>query len=344
MAIYKVGILMGGRSSEHEVSLMSASSVLEFLDRERFEPVPLGITRQGQWLSGPGVLESLQNGTAVAREEVPVETLRQLDLVFPVLHGPFGEDGTVQGLLEMLDVPYVGSGVAASGVGMDKRLMKHVFRDVGLPVVDFLTFTHQNWQEGPALVGEEVVDKLGLPCFVKPTNLGSSVGISKVGNREALTAAMTLAFAHDPLVLVESFVPGRELECSVLGNESPRTSVVGEVIPREEFYNYRAKYTEGLTEYVVPAQVDDETSALVRNLSVQAFQAIGASGLARVDFFWEENTGRVLVNEINTMPGFTRFSMYPKMWQASGLQYSDLVSRLLELALERHRGRSRYWG
>ncbi len=358
----RVAVLFGGRSGEHEVSVRSAASVLQAMDRERFEPVPVGITRAGRWLLSPGgdaapllaagrVEEgagrpvALVGGTASGAPAIliPIEGdgagaaggPEPVDAVFPVLHGPNGEDGTVQGLLELADVPYVGSGVLASAVGMDKGIMKDVFRQHGLPSTDYLVLTRREWEAEPERVTREIEAGLGYPCFVKPANLGSSVGISKVRGPGELAPAMDLAARHDRRLVVEKGVDAREIECSVLGNDDPAASVPGEIVPCNEFYDYQAKYVDDRSKLLIPAPIPPETARQVRELAVRAFRAIDAAGLARVDFFLERRTGRVLVNEINTMPGFTSISMYPKLWEASGLPYTSLITRLIELAVER---------
>nr|WP_148235940.1 D-alanine--D-alanine ligase family protein [Thermaerobacter marianensis] len=382
----RVGILFGGRSGEHEVSLMSARSVYRAIDRERFEPVPIGITRAGQWILPRDAEALLEAGRGVEPADgVPLAVvpgpegrrllvldggpggdgagagssgtgdaggagaagapggrwLEPLDVVFPVLHGTFGEDGTVQGLLELAGIPYVGAGVLGSAVGMDKAVMKELFRARGLPVVPFLVVTAARWRREPAAVIDEIEGALGYPCFTKPANLGSSVAIRRCRDRRQLEAGLAEAFAYDRKVVVERGVDARELEISVLGNDEPVASLPGEIRPRAEFYTYEAKYTEGGAELIVPASLPPRLVAEMQRLAVAAFQAIDAAGLARVDFFLERATGRLLVNEINTIPGFTALSMYPKLWEAAGLSYRDLITRLIELALERHGERAR---
>jgi D-alanine-D-alanine ligase len=355
----RIGIVFGGRSGEHEVSLASAASVLAAIDRTRWEVVPIGIARDGQWLVGGDPLRALADAagvrlalppastdgapaaaeTALARVPtaggLPAGLAARLDVVFPVLHGPYGEDGTVQGLLELADLPYVGAGVLASAVGMDKATMKAVFRAHGLPVVLHHVVRRHEWAADPAGVARRVAGELGYPCFVKPSNLGSSVGISKVGAPAALADAVAAAFAHDRKILIERGIAGREVEVSVLGNDHPEASVPGEILPGKEWYDYEAKYTDGIAKLVIPAPVPPALAAEFRRLAVGAFRAIDAAGLARVDFFLEGDD-RIWVNEINTIPGFTRFSAYPQLWEASGLPYARLVDRLIELALERH--------
>jgi D-alanine-D-alanine ligase len=359
----RVGILFGGRSGEHEVSLNSAASILQALDAAKYEVVPIGITREGRWLVGssadrllPGVL---QNGKPVTASVDPTgpkliplnSTLvkagtggPEIDVIFPVLHGTFGEDGTVQGLLELAGIPYVGAGVLGSAVGMDKDVMKRLFRDAGLPVVPWLMFLRREWQKDTARVRRAIHNQFRYPFFVKPANLGSSVGISKVHRARELEPAMDLAAQYDRKILVEVGVDGREIECSVLGNDRPEASVPGEVIPVNEFYDYEAKYVKEGSELIIPARLTARQARQVQELAIRAFQAVDCAGMARVDLLLDRKTGSFLVNEINTIPGFTTISMYPKLWEASGVSYSRLVDRLIELALERHRekARSRY--
>jgi len=354
----RVGVIFGGRSGEHEVSLASAASVLSAIDPERYEIVPMGIAKDGQWLVGGDPLRALAEAAgvrlalppasastdaperqALARVPtaggLPAGVAARLDVVFPVVHGPYGEDGTLQGLLELADVAYVGASVLASAVGMDKATMKAVFRAHGLPVVPYLVVRDHEWAEERELVAERVARELGYPCFVKPSNLGSSVGISKVRQAAELDDAIALAFSHDRKALVERAVAAREIEVSVLGNDHPEASVPGEIRPGKEWYDYEAKYTDGIAEVVIPAPLSDALVREFQRLAVAAFRAVDAAGLARVDFFLEGES-RIWVNEINTIPGFTRFSAYPRLWEASGLPYSKLVDRLIDLALERH--------
>jgi D-alanine-D-alanine ligase len=352
-------VIFGGRSGEHEVSLASAASLLGAIDRSRYEVVPMGIAKDGHWLVGGDPLRALAeaSGTqlalppptpgdarpsgesALARVPttggLPAGVAAHLDVVLPLLHGPYGEDGTVQGLLELADLPYVGAGVLASAVGMDKATMKAVFRAHGLPVVPYLVVFRHEWTADPEGIGRKVADATGYPCFVKPSNLGSSVGISKVRRAAELGAAVEAALAHDRKILIERGIAGREVEVSVLGNDHPEASVPGEVLPGKEWYDYEAKYTEGIAKLVIPAPVAPGLAAEFQRLALAAFRAIDAAGLARVDFFLEGGE-RIWLNEINTIPGFTRTSAYPQLWEASGLPYPRLIDRLIELALERH--------
>lgn len=316
----RVAVLYGGQSGEHEVSLMSSASVMEELDDTRYDITPVFISKDGKW-------------------DVPFEQLRQFDVVFPVLHGPMGEDGTVQGLLRLLGVPFVGAGVVGSAVGMDKAIFKDVMRAHGLPVARSLTVLHYAWQRDACGITEQVERELGYPIFVKPANMGSSVGISKCKNANALPACMTDAFAWDRKLLLEAAVPNaRELEVSVLGNDDLHASVVGEVRPRREFYDYAAKYLvkgDEESELIIPALLPEETAERIRDMAVQVAQVSDVQGMTRVDFLMDGVSGALFVNEINTIPGFTSISMYPKLWAATGMSYPRLLDRLIELALQR---------
>ena len=357
----RVGVIFGGRSGEHEVSLRSAESVINAMDRSRYEIVPIGITKEGRWLvSGDAtamlpqtVMESAdQQQVAILGDptrrglltldsqggQLPSQTI---DVVFPVLHGTYGEDGTIQGLLDMAGVPYVGGGVLASATGMDKIVMKHLFAQAGLEIGVYEWFLRSGWEENPSLIIERISSHLGFPVFVKPANLGSSVGVSKARNEDELRAAINDAARYDRRLLVERAVVGREIEVSVLGNDNPIASLPGEIILGHEFYDYEDKYIDNASRTSVPADLPPEIGERIQGDAIRAFRAIDGAGLARVDFFFERETGRVLINEINTMPGFTSISMYAKMWEASGISYTELIDRLIELALERHRDKSR---
>jgi D-alanine-D-alanine ligase len=336
------------------------------MDLDKYEVVPIGITKGGAWLTsgdpmtqlrsgvveatttallapdlkGEGRAEFVQIGPTGARE-ASAETGRPLDVIFPVLHGPFGEDGTVQGMLELAGIPYVGSGVLGSAVGMDKVVMKDVFRAAGLPVAPYVLVLRHRWEREPAAVQVEVEKVLGYPMFAKPANMGSSVGVSKIHGPEDFAAALDAAARYDRRIIIEKGLDAREMECAVLGNDRPEASVVGEVVPGNEFYDYRAKYVDDNSDLIIPAEVPKRVSEEIRRISVEAFRAVDAAGMARVDFFVERDLSAVWLNELNTIPGFTRISMYPKLWQASGLSYSELIDRLIELALERHEDRRR---
>lgn len=361
----RVGLIFGGKSGEHEVSLASAQSVARAIDKEKHDVVLIGITKEGRWLAGDHALKQLAAAspspllvsnnsqsqdaaeikTIGSQELVPRESgamsttpLASIDVAFPLLHGPFGEDGTVQGLLELAGIPYVGAGVAASAVGMDKALMKAIFRANGLPVVDFMVILRREWESQPEETIRRIESAFGYPCFIKPANLGSSVGVTKAHNWDELAQALATAAQFDRKLLAERAIKdAREIECSVLGNDEPIASLPGEVAPKREFYDYVAKYEEGAgTELIVPADLSADTMRRVQELAVHAFRAIDCSGMARVDFFVERGANKILLNEINTIPGFTTVSMYPKMWEKSGLSYSALIDRLIQLALDRH--------
>lgn len=363
----RVGIIFGGRSGEHEVSLNSARSVMAALDKDKYEIVPIGIDKNGRWLTGDvvgqlmdgragrarpatllpdptsGVLMEISSETAVSHTAGPatLSAVSQLDVVFPVLHGPYGEDGTVQGLLELANLPYVGAGVVGSAVGMDKAMFKYVMEANGLPVLPWQLVTRTMWQKRPLSLIEQLEAALRYPLFTKPANLGSSVGISKCANRAELEAGLHEAFAYDRRVVVEQGATIRELEVSVLGNEDPVASVVGEIRPRRDFYDYIAKYltepgSDEDSELIIPAELDEETAVLVRQLAIQTYQAVDCAGLARVDLMLDKENGHLYINEINTIPGFTRISMYPKLWEASGVTYSALLDKLIALAIARH--------
>jgi len=357
----KVAVIFGGRSGEHVVSLRSAASIMDAIDRDRYEIIPVGITREGGWLTGPDAWLSLWEkreprearrtvmvtdpgspGLLVQSDESPTKwSYQSVDIAFPVLHGTYGEDGTIQGLFEIAGIPYVGSGVLASSVAMDKVSMKVLFQEHGLPVAPYVYFYRWQWNNRENYWEDKIKNSLGFPCFVKPANLGSSVGITKVHASEELIKAVEEALLYDDKVIVEEFQEGREIECSVLGDLEPQASRPGEVIPCNEFYDYRAKYIDDRSELIIPVELGETMETTIRDYSVRAFNAVEASGLARVDFFVNTSTGRVSVIEINTIPGFTSISMYPKLWEASGIQYEELVRRLLELAETRfHRRRS----
>ena len=389
----RVGILFGGRSGEHEVSLLSAASVLKAIDRAKYDVVPIGITKEGRWLTAdhaerllsgkhaeegrhlragdpdvtPGAAVLAKGEAVVVPPEpahregagiVPFETAApalarraadraiNVDVIFPVLHGTFGEDGTIQGLLELADIPYVGAGVLGSAAGMDKDVMKSLFLAADLPIVKHVTFLRRDWEADPRKVRKTVENKLKYPVFVKPANLGSSVGITKAHNRAELGPCIDEAAKFDRKILVEQGVGGkkqkaREIECSVLGNDNPEASLPGEIVPGKEFYDYNAKYLDEGSELIIPAKLSKSETKTVRDLAIAAFRAVDCSGLARVDFLMDPKTRKIYVNEINTMPGFTSISMYPKLWAATGISYPELISRLIQLGLERHEEKKR---
>lgn len=354
----RVAVIFGGKSAEHEVSLQSAKNVIDAMDKMKYEVVPIGITKKGEWILGdvaslflnesdPKLIKLNKSNEGLAL--VPGKETQQLiglnnyypstgprqkgiDVAFPVLHGTYGEDGTMQGLLKLLDVPFVGAGVLGSAVGMDKDVMKRLLNAGGVPTAKFLVFSAVE-----EIKFENVETKLGLPFFVKPANLGSSVGISKVKTKKDFAVAVNKALEYDNKILIEEYIAGREIECSVLGNENPEASLPGEVIPTHEFYSYEAKYIdEHGANFEIPAILPQETMKKIQDMAIKAFKVLNLEGMARVDFFLNEN-GEVIVNEVNTIPGFTKISMYPKLWEASGLPYSKLIDKLIELAIERHK-------
>jgi D-alanine-D-alanine ligase len=349
----RVALIFGGRSAEHEISLASARFVADALDRERYELIPVGIGRDGRWWRPKDLDGALAQGIGEVEREAVTLTVdparpgleaegsdfTPVDFAFPVMHGTFAEDGTIQGLLELAGLPYAGAGVAASAVGMDKELMKAVFASRGLPQVDALVL------RGAAVGGDAALDaverRFSYPVFVKPCNLGSSVGMTKAHDRAELRPALDLAARYDRKVIVEAHVDGREFECSVLGNDAPKASVPGEVTAANEFYDYEAKYTDGLMSFAIPAPLSDEQTETVRDLAVRAFSAIDCAGYARCDFFLERGSERILLNEINTIPGMTRFSAFPRLWEASGVDTVALMDEIVRLGLERHAARER---
>jgi D-alanine-D-alanine ligase len=387
----RVGVLFGGRSGEHEVSLLSAASVLNAIDTSKYDVVPIGITKDGLWVTAgraeallqgkqpPRALRAgdpeatsaaavLAQGSAIVIPPVPAQTSPasmvpfqtgaaemsrrwtdhsiQVDLIFPVLHGTFGEDGTIQGLLELADIAYVGAGVLGSACGMDKHIMKELFRAAGLPLVKHVTILRSDWEARPAKAQRLLESRLKYPVFVKPANLGSSVGMSKVRNRAELAPAMKEAARYDRKLVIEQGVGGnkrkaREIECSVLGNDKPTASVAGEIVPATEFYDYDAKYLNEGSQLIIPAKLTKTEIKQVQELAIRAFQAVDCSGLARVDFLMDPASRKFYVNEINTMPGFTAISMYPKLWGASGLSYPELIDQLIQFGIERHQEKKR---
>ena len=364
----RVGVIFGGRSGEHEVSIRSARAIVEAIDRKKFEVVPIGITKEGKWLAPAqsaqllpaSVQPLLPSKTHTATGDVALlgdpsrkglisldsETLtgEKLDVVFPALHGTYGEDGTLQGLLEMADVPYVGCGVLASSCGMDKVTMKSLFVQAGLPICKYLWFLRSQWRNDPAKVIRKVTSDIGLPCFVKPANLGSSVGVSRATDKKSLSDAIDLAAEYDRKIIVEEELVAREIECAVLGNDEPQASLPGEYVVFDEaarFLDYTEKYTNtGRVSFVVPAPLTKSMTTKIQRMAIGAFQSIDGAGLARVDFFLPRNGGELVVNELNTMPGLTEVSGYPKMWEASGLPFQGLLEKLIELAFERHKEKS----
>lgn len=368
----RIGVIFGGRSGEHEVAIRSAKTVIEQIDKEKYDVVPIAIGKDGNWLNPPDSLALLPTETqAILSESIkifpqqPVALLGDttykgllelegeegaaqlilLDCLFPVLHGTYGEDGTIQGLFEMADIPYVGCGVLASSCGMDKVVMKTLFRDAGLPICKYVWFLRSEWERSAEVVIERVAEKLGFPCFVKPANLGSSVGVSRADDEESLRKAIELAAQYDRKIIVEEALDMREIECAVIGNDEPRASLPGEYLIHDEskkFLDYTEKYTgTGNNDFVVPSLISDELTKKVQQLAIQAFKSIDGSGLARIDFFLRNDTGALLVNEINTMPGLTDSSGFPKMWEGTGLKFSQIIDLLIEFAVERHQDKAK---
>ncbi len=346
----RIGVIFGGTSGEHDISLLTARGVLGAIDNTRYDVVPIGISRSGAWAVGEDVLEQLSRDAETGHRQdgpgSPADTIGAMsealallsnagvDAVFPLLHGPMGEDGTLQGLLEFCGVPYVGCGVAASAVAMDKGLAKDVFRSHSIPTLPSTMVQRSKWQGQRQHILENLESSFSYPLFVKPANLGSSVGISKVGDREELAAGLDLASRYDERLLVEPGIDAREIEIAILGNRDPQASVPGEIRPRRAFYDYKAKYFDDSTELIVPAVLDGSLTRDLQALAVRSFEALACTGLARVDFLLERGTDKAYISEVNTMPGFTESSMYPRLWEASGIAYSHLIDRLLELALE----------
>ena len=364
----RIGVIFGGRSGEHEISVRSARTVIEQIDKEKYEVFPIAITKEGNWLNPIESLallpaqtqDSVENTGSFPEDAIALlgdpkykglinlentETSAPLDVVFPVLHGTYGEDGTIQGLFEMAGIPYAGCGVLASACGMDKVVMKTLFRDAELPICKYLWFLRSEWEKAEKIVIDQVEAKLGYPCFVKPANLGSSVGVSKATDAQTLREAIHLAAEYDRKIIVEEGLDAREIECAVIGNDDPQASLPGEYIVYDEakkFLDYKEKYSgTGNNEFVVPALISEELSRKIQQMAVTAFKAIDGSGLARVDFFLRNDNGALLVNEINTLPGLTDASGFPKMWKGSGMEFAHVIERLIELAFERHKDKMR---
>jgi len=358
----RVGIIFGGRSGEHEVSYCSATSIIKAIDKNKYTVMPIGITKEGKWISPQETARALQSGKIVGKSSVVLLNdpssralihldndqrlntnphLEKLDVIFPVLHGPYGEDGTIQGLLELADIPYVGAGVAASAISMDKEFMKIIFKQKNLPILKWMSIRRKEWQKDKEKILTLIQNDFEYPLFIKPTNLGSSVGITKVHKKEELEKAIDLASSYDRKILIEQGLEEiREIECGILGNDEPRPSVVGEVRPAGEFYDYDSKYIDKGTQLIVPADLPDRISKKVQEIALCAFKAIDAAGMARVDFFVTKKENRIYLNEINTIPGFTSVSMYPRLWEATGISYPKLIDQLIQLAVERHQDKS----
>ncbi|KQL48961.1 D-alanine--D-alanine ligase [Brevibacillus choshinensis] len=361
----RLGIIYGGKSSEHEVSLRTALSIMKAVDANRYEVTPIYVQLDGSWVKGDAIagqlperIDALRLSSGSPDENTEISSTgrqmipsskpaslfsigQQVDVIFPVVHGPNGEDGTIQGMLELANLPYVGAGVMASAVGMDKWMMKTVFAQTGLPQVKYVGLLRSQWENNREGTMDRIEHELGYPCFVKPANMGSSVGVNKAKNREELATALNVAAKFDRRLIVEEFVSARELEIGVLGNEEMITSVVGEIIAAKEFYDYEAKYKGAGTELAIPAMVPEHVSEQIADVAKKAFQALDGSGLSRVDFFWDEKNDKLYINEVNTMPGFTPFSMYPMLFQAAGISYSELIDRLVQLGIERHADKQR---
>jgi len=358
----RVGVIFGGQSGEHEVSLTSAKNVMDAMDQEKYEIVPIGITKMGTWLAGPKVMKQLTDAAqmppklaaqaeATAPSSHPLAgflsrsliaqtaqpgRLGSLDVIFPILHGPHGEDGTVQGFLELANLPYVGAGVTGSATAMDKAVAKDIFRAHGLPIVPHQVILRRVWQTNPAAVISQIEANLAYPLFTKPANLGSSVGVMKAKNQVELKAGLDEAAKYDRKLIAESGIKAREIEVSILGNDEPKASIPGEIIPSREFYSYAAKYIDDSSELLIPAPLTPEQTEQVQQIAIKAFKALDCMGLARIDFLLDKTNDRLYINEVNTMPGFTAISMYPKLWEASGLSYPELIDQLINLALERY--------
>ncbi len=360
----RLGLIFGGRSAEHEVSLMSARSVLKAINKDKYDVTLIGITKEGKWIAGGDPMRALTAGDMADMSEaallgepgkrellalheqpgsraVQLSSVTELDVIFPLLHGPYGEDGTVQGLLELADLPYVGAGVLGSSLAMDKGVCKEILRANGVPVVDWLVALRSEIERGPEAVARRAEAKFAYPIFTKPANLGSSVGVVKAHDHAELIEALKESARYDRRVLIERGVNAREIEVSVLGNDAPVASVAGEVVPSREFYSYEAKYIDNASDLIIPAPIAAETMARAQDYAVRAFKAIDAAGMARVDFLLDRDSDELYLGEINTIPGFTQISMYPKLWEASGVSYSELIDRLIELALERQAEKDR---
>jgi D-alanine-D-alanine ligase len=352
---FRVGVLFGGRSGEHEVSLASAASVIRGLDADKYEAVPIGITKEGHWLVGGAAQkmlpEVLKGGQRVMMTADPTDAAlipldrsaggQRIDVVFPVMHGTFGEDGTIQGLLDLAGLPFVGAGVLGSAIGMDKDVAKRLLQVAKIPVVPWMVVPRADWEHHPREIQRTVEKKFKYPLFVKPATLGSSVGMTKVHSRAELAPALNLAAEFAMKILVERCIVGREIEVSVLGNHNPKASVPGEIVPHHEFYDYAAKYLEEGTQLLIPAKLKTAQVKKFQKYAVEAFRALELNGMARVDFFLEKKGGKIYLNEVNTIPGFTSISMYPKLWEASGIPFRELIDKLIELALEMHREKAR---
>jgi D-alanine-D-alanine ligase len=352
----RVAVVFGGRSGEHEVSIVSAQNIIEAMSPQKYDVFPLGITKQGKWLTGSNAIHAFKTGDYSSLTEVILNTKSganellhlengqykaiKIDIFFPALHGPYGEDGTIQGLFEMANVPYTGCAVLSSSAGMDKLITKALWEQAGLPVIPYIGINKKAWDESREDVVHRIEDELHYPVFVKPSNMGSSVGVSKAKKRDDLFSAINLACEFDHRILIEKGLEVRELECAVLGNDDPVTARVGEVIVGREFYDYKDKYVEGKSRTQAPADIPKRLEEKIQNIAVKAYKMLDCSGIARVDTFYDKKTKDILLNEINTMPGFTKISMYPQMWEASGLSYPDLIDRIIELGFDKFKKKS----
>ncbi|MFC1600165.1 D-alanine--D-alanine ligase family protein [Patescibacteria group bacterium] len=353
MSKTRVAVVFGGRSGEHEVSVVSAKNIIEAANKEKYEIIPIGITKDGKWLTGEKAIDQFQKNDYSGLEEVTLNTKSgskellnlkedgtyeklEVDIFFPALHGPYGEDGTIQGLFEMANVPYTGCGVMASSVGMDKLTTKALLDEAGIPVIPYLGFNKHAWDESPEEVVHRIMAELELPVFIKPSNMGSSVGVSKVTKKNELKKAIEFALEFDHRILVEKALNIRELECAILGNDDPKASRVGEVLVGGEFYDYNDKYVDGKSSTKVPADIKPQLEKTIQAQCIKAYKLIDGAGLSRCDTFYDKHTGEIYINEINTFPGFTEISMYPKMWDASGVKYADLIDKIIQLGLKKY--------
>lgn len=338
----RIGVIFGGKSGEHEVSLMSAASVIRVLNTEKYEPVYIGITKEGAWKRFCGDADRIEDGSwlASAQDLNPGDLKSHIDFALPILHGPYCEDGKIQGFFETMDIPYGGCGVLASAVAMDKQVARQVFLQAGLPMCRHVFLTRAQYRNEEEAVIRRIEEEIGYPNFVKPANLGSSVGISKAKDRAALKEALALAMQYDSRIIVEEFIDCRELETGILGNDDPKAAEVGEILSSAEFYDYEAKYSDGFSQICIPAEISEQDRQTIRSMAVKAFKAIGGEGYSRVDFFKDRKTGKLYLNEINTIPGFTKYSMFPLLWEAAGVSYSDIVERIIELGYERYHAKN----
>lgn len=339
----RIGVIFGGRSGEHEVSLLSAASVIRHLNKEKFEPVYLGITREGKWKHFEGSVEDIENGNwEAAAKDFNIGHLSDvIDFALPIMHGPYCEDGKIQGLFEMLDIPYGGCGVLASAAAMDKATAKDIFIQHSIPVTEHVFATKEDIEQHPQTIMDAVEEEFGYPCFVKPVNLGSSVGISKAVDRESLLTALNVAAGYDKRIIIEKGVDCRELEVGVIGNAYPEASAIGEILSESDFYDYSSKYTDGMARLAIPADIPEETAEYMKKVALKAYKAIDGEGFARVDFFIDRHNGEIYLNEINTIPGFTKYSMFPMLWEEAGVKYADQLERIIELGYERYNNKNK---